>query len=117
MKKKEAKWAEGASLLNPDESLDPDGAQARDPALVQGNATDTVPSAEPPEPVCDDLRMWLDAAKRKEAREAGEAALLSQEEFLDPDGAQVPTTDRPWSVEACPQPPPDDGDAEKGNEH
>ena len=86
------------------------------PALVQRNAADTSPAAEPPEPVSDGLRIWLDAAKRKVARDAVEAALLSREEFLDPNGFQVPTTDRPRSAEACPQSSSKNGGTAKWNE-
>ena len=85
-------------------------------ALNQDNWVDMAPATEPTKCVSQ-LGMWLELAKKKEAREAEGASLLSPDKFLDPDGAQVPTKDRPRSAEACPQSPPESGETAKGNEH
>jgi hypothetical protein len=90
-----------------------------DQTLVQDGWVEVAPATEPTKRVSQ-LGMWLELAKKKEAREAEGASLLNPDEFLDPDGAQVPTPDCPRSAEAAeayPQSPSEGGKTAKGNEH
>ena len=86
--------------LNPRKTLQLESSQRalRDQFRRMEAAWDDMKADPANEHAFDEVEEWIDTAK-----EAMKTALLDSEEFLDSNGFQVPTTDLPQSVEACPQ--------------